>query len=99
MARYGVGKLHDHELLAIVLGSGIQGTNVVQLAQKIIAKVKKIGIEKLRLEDLSDIKGLGPVKAGQVFAALEFGRRQYASHRKTCSNAAKTFVRRGKSIS
>ena len=80
LERYGVGKLADYELLAIVLGSGVQGTNVIELAKKITKKVEAIGLEKLTLDELKSIKGLGMVKAGQVLAALEYGRRQFAHH-------------------
>lgn len=79
LERYGIGKLADHELLAIVLGSGIKGVNVVELSKKIVKAVGKVGLENLTLEHLIEIKGLGLAKAGQVLAALEFGRRQYAT--------------------
>lgn len=77
LERYGLPKLTDYELLAIVLGSGIQGTNVVQLAKKIVKVVEQVGLENLTLKDLMAIKGLGQVKAMQVISALEFGRRQF----------------------
>lgn len=79
LERYGIGKLADHELLAIVLGSGIKGVNVVELSKRIVKAVGKVGLENLTLEHLIEIKGLGMAKAGQVLAALEFGRRQYAA--------------------
>lgn len=91
LARYGVGKLADHELLAIVLGSGVKGTNVVELAKKIVKKVKAVGLEKLSLDNLTDIKGLGKVKAGQVLSALEFGRRQYAAKEAIMMTPEKVF--------
>lgn len=79
LERYGIGKLSDHELLAIVLGSGIKGVNVVELSKRIVKVVKKIGLENLSIKHLMEVKGLGNIKAGQVLAALEFGRRQYAT--------------------
>ena len=91
LARYGVGKLADHELLAIVLGSGVRGVNVVELAKRIVKKVGKIGLEKLMLDNLTDIKGLGKVKAGQVLAALEFGRRQFAAKEAIMMTPEKVF--------
>jgi len=75
LARYGIGKLKDEELLATILGSGMKGVNVVQLSRKIL---KRIGDEEPTLETLSDIKGLGEIKAGKVLAALELGRRYHA---------------------
>lgn len=77
MERYGTSKLADHELLAAVLGSGVKGVNVVQLSKKILKKVEQVGLDSITLDDLKDIKGLGNVKAQQVLAALEFGRRQF----------------------
>ncbi|MCW9054422.1 MAG: DNA repair protein RadC [Candidatus Pacebacteria bacterium] len=91
LARYGVGKLTNHELLAIVLGSGTQGTNVVQLAKKIVNKVEEVGLESLTIKDLTSIKGLGMVKAGQVLAALEYGRRQHAAKDEVVMTPEKVF--------
>ena len=36
LAKYGSDKLKDHELLAILLGSGIKGLNVLELSKKIL---------------------------------------------------------------
>lgn len=91
MARYGTVKLADHELLAIVLGSGIKGTNVVQLAKKIVTRVRKIGLDDLKLEDLLEIKGLGEAKALQILAALEFGRRQFVKNPEVIVTPEKVF--------
>lgn len=75
LAKYGSEKLKDHELLAILLGSGIKGLNVLELSQKILVIIKKIGIKKITLVDLLKVKGLGKAKASQVFAMLELGKR------------------------
>lgn len=77
LEKYGTVKLADHELLAIVLGSGIKGTNVIQLAKKIVRLVKETGLEKITLDDLKEVRGLGFAKAAQIISALEFGRRQF----------------------
>lgn len=75
LIRYGKRKLSDKELLAIILGSGIEGLNVLELSQKILQRVKKTGIEKITLEELLKIKGLGKAKASQIIACLELGQR------------------------
>jgi DNA repair protein RadC len=75
LAKYGSEKLKDYELLALLLGSGIKGLNVLELSKKILVIIKKIGIKKITLEDLIEIKGLGKAKASQVFAMLELGKR------------------------
>lgn len=75
LAKYGPEKLKDYELLAILLGSGIKGLNVLELSKKILRAVQKIGIKKITLDDLLEIKGLGKAKASQIFALLELGKR------------------------
>jgi DNA repair protein RadC len=75
LEKYGSGKLTDSELLAILLGSGIKGLNVLQLSKKILKLIQKIGVEKITLEDLLKEKGLGRAKASQVIAMVELGRR------------------------
>ena len=75
LAKYGSSKLKDYELLAILLGSGIKGLNVLELSKKILKTVEKIGIKKITLKDLLEIKGLGKAKASQVFALFELGKR------------------------
>jgi DNA repair protein RadC len=75
LEKYGPGKLRDHELLAILFGSGIKGLNVLELSKRILKKVEKVGIEKISFEDLIEERGLGKAKALQVIALLELGRR------------------------
>ncbi len=75
LAKYGSEKLKDYELLALLLGSGIKGLNVLELSKKILEVINKIGIKKITLQDLLKVKGLGKAKASQVFAVLELGKR------------------------
>lgn len=75
LAKYGPDKLTDAELLAILLGSGIKGLNVLQLSNRILKLVQKIGIERITLERLLEEKGLGKAKASQVIALLALGKR------------------------
>lgn len=75
LQKYGVGKLADFELLAILLGSGIEGLNVLQLSKKILQIVSKIGKEKITLDELLKVKGLGKAKASQILAVIELTKR------------------------
>lgn len=75
LEKYGTNKLQDFELLAIVLGSGIAGLNVLELAKKVLQKTKKKGLRHITLDDLLSIKGLGKAKALQMLAVLELGNR------------------------
>jgi len=73
--KYGPTKLKDFELLAILLGSGIKGKNVLSLAKIILKKIKVIGLEKLTLEDIKNIKGMGSAKSAQIIALIELSKR------------------------
>ena len=75
MAKYGEQKLADHELLAILLGSGIKGLNVLELSKKIVAKVREIGVDKVTQKDLEDVRGLGRAKASLIIASFALAKR------------------------
>lgn len=75
LQKYGPQKLATHELLAILLGSGIKGVNVLELAKQIEKKIGLVGVKKISLEDLLTIKGLGNAKATQVLAVIALSER------------------------
>ena len=71
----GSQNLKDEELLAIVLGTGIEGKNVIEVARQILRKYSKKRLLKMKYEDLSKIKGVGPAKACIILAAIELVKR------------------------
>ncbi len=75
LEKYGPEKLTDSELLALLLGSGIKGLNVLRLSKKILKLIEKVGVEKITLEMLLEEKGLGKAKASQIIAVLALGKR------------------------
>ena len=70
----GPDALSNSELLAILLGSGIKGTNVKVLSQKIL---RKFGDNLLNasVDDLTQISGIGQAKALQISSALALTKR------------------------
>ncbi len=80
LADKGPAALSDTELLAILLGSGIKGKNVLQVAHTILRKFdsKK---EPIDLKALISIEGVGFAKGCQIMAALEFARRRLIKER------------------
>lgn len=88
---YGAQKLDDHELIAILLGSGVQGTNVLELSKKIVKLIRKVGIKGITVELLIEIHGLGKIKAGQIIAALEYGRRAHTEAQEIVLTPEKVF--------
>ncbi|MDD2766455.1 MAG: DNA repair protein RadC [Candidatus Moranbacteria bacterium] len=75
LARYGTEKLADYELLAILLGSGTKGLNVLQLSKRILKMLIRDGAEKITFEELLKTRGLGKAKASQIIAVIELGKR------------------------
>ena len=73
---YGPAALSDAELLAILLRTGLQGMNVIQLAQQLLRDNGGwLGLQRLSFQELTQIHGFGEAKAAQIKAALEIGRR------------------------
>lgn len=75
LIRYGPARLSNSELLAIVLRSGKKGENVVDLANKILKKFKAENLPAISFDELKAFPGLGPVKACEILACFELGRR------------------------
>lgn len=76
LARLGSQSLSNAELLAILLRVGVQGMNAVQLGQLLLQTFGGIsGLHRATLDQVCDIRGLGPAKAAQIKAALELGNR------------------------
>jgi DNA repair protein RadC len=71
----GPQNLKDEELLAILLGTGVEGKNVIEVAQQILRKYSKKRLFKMKYEDLSKIKGIGPAKASIILASQELVKR------------------------
>jgi DNA repair protein RadC len=70
--------LSDSELIAIVLGSGNRTESAVQLAQRMLSDHQNNinQLAKLSLNDLKKYRGIGIVKAINIAAAFELGRRR-----------------------
>ncbi len=71
----GVESLTDHELIAVLLGSGSKKRDVMSVAGEIL-KVIDLGKEQPDIDEMQKIEGVGPVKAAILAAALEFARRR-----------------------
>jgi len=74
MGEKGASALSNLELLAVLLGSGIKGKDVFEVAKDIL-KLAQNDFDSMKLEKLKDIEGVGLAKACQIIAAIEFSRR------------------------
>ena len=71
----GAQNLKDEELLAILLRTGREGKNVLELAKQILKKYSKKRLLNLKYEDLIKIKGINKAKACTILAAGELVKR------------------------
>jgi DNA repair protein RadC len=72
----GAGALSDHELLAILLNTGIRGKDVVALSKELMERLDR-DKDIPPVQELAKLSGLGETKACAVVAALEYGRRRW----------------------
>lgn len=72
----GPEALSKSDLLAILLGSGIKGTNVQELSQQIIRKFGK-NFLNITVDGLQEIPGIGQAKALQIASAISLVKRFY----------------------
>jgi DNA repair protein RadC len=79
----GAHALSDAELLALLLRTGIEGKNVVAMAQEIVNQFGGIcGLLHASGQALQSIKGLGPAKQSELLAVVELSRRALAEQMK-----------------
>lgn len=71
----GAASLSDLELMAVLVGKGTKGHDVMSVAERIL-KTLDTSQGKLDREELQKIEGVGPAKAMLIDAALEFVRRR-----------------------
>lgn len=76
LIHYGEGALSDQELLAIVLRTGSKEKNVMHLSLQILNHFGSLyDLKMASCEELQEIKGVGPIKAVEIKAVVEFGMR------------------------
>lgn len=76
LIRYGPRSLSTAELLAIVLRTGTRQRSALALAEQLVADHNGLqGVATATVEELARLSGVGPVKAVQIAACVELGRR------------------------
>ncbi len=76
MLRLGPEALSDAELIALLLVTGREGANAVDVAKELLATHRSLAtLLKLTTAQLAKTKGIGPAKAIQLTAAFQLGRR------------------------
>ncbi|OPJ62043.1 RadC family protein [Clostridium chromiireducens] len=73
---YGAESLSNSELLAIILRTGTQGENVLQLSSRLLSELEGLdGILNSSINDITSIKGIKGGKASQILALSELFKR------------------------
>lgn len=73
--QYGINNVTNKELLSIILKTGTKSINVEDLALSILRKYKLHELKDITINELTKIKGIGEVKAIELLAAIELGKR------------------------
>lgn len=72
----GANALTDSELIAILLRTGVQGTNVVQVASELLQRFRTLSdLSRCTVDEIKGIRGIGPTKAIELVAAFNLGHR------------------------
>lgn len=76
----GAKALSTAELLAIVIRTGVGGENVLRLAERLLSRFGGLpALSRATIAELVVMNGIGKVKAVEIKAALELGRRLMAA--------------------
>jgi DNA repair protein RadC len=76
LAARGAGALTDAELIAILLRTGVEGANAIEVARELIKTHGSLGeLSRCSVQELARIKGIGFAKGAQLAAAFGLGQR------------------------
>jgi DNA repair protein RadC len=76
LLKLGSEALSAQEVLSLILGRGIKGESVMVTSHKLLIRFGSLkGVANASVEELTQTKGIGPAKAAQLKAALEFSKR------------------------
>ena len=76
LARLGAEALRDAELIAVLFRTGTRSLGAVALAERLIRHFGNLrALSRASIEEIRQVKGVGQVKAVELKAALELGKR------------------------
>jgi len=76
LIKEGAYSLTNSELIALLLGSGINGVSAVDLAKRILVEYTDLsGLACAGFKELTKMKGIGEANCARLLAAFEIGRR------------------------
>ena len=75
LKQVGIKNLSNKELLSVLLKTGRKGKNVNELSLELLQKLNIKELQNVTIQELVSIKGIGEVKAMELLAAIELGKR------------------------
>ena len=78
----GPENLSDKELLSIILKTGTKEKNVTELSLELLKKYPLESFNDISYQSLINIKGIGEVKALEILATIEIGKRIFLRNNK-----------------
>jgi DNA repair protein RadC len=90
LLKKGTKALQNYELMAVLLGTGTKGKDVIKLSKEII-KLFENDFESLEIERLLAIHGLGKSKSSQILASIELSRRYLIKQNKKISSSKEVY--------
>src|SRR3984893_6346155 len=76
LAAHVASALTDPELIAILLRTGVAGSNVIEVSRNLLKRYGSLGeLSRCSVDELSKIRGVGFAKAVQLVAAFGLGQR------------------------
>ena len=80
LVRHGPEALTDGQLLAILLGTGFEGSSALDVGVALLDRYDGLaGLNRLAVREMCSVPGVGPAKAAVIRAALEIGKRATAA--------------------
>lgn len=85
----GAARLTDLELLQLIIGSGVKGHSVTDIAGQVLDRIKSSGYLYTSIHSLVGIKGLSSAKMAAILAAMEFAHRYHLNEQIVLDTPAK----------
>ncbi len=89
LLKYGPERLSDQELIAVILRTGCNGVSVLTVAQNLLKSASFDKLSELTCHDLRKVSGIGSVKACELQASIEMGRRLFQNKKVTIAQLLK----------
>src|SRR3989442_2211208 len=76
LAAHGASTLPNPELIAMLLRTGVVGTNAIEVARELLDTYGSLtGLSRCSVDELAKVRGVGFAKAVQLVAAFGLGQR------------------------